>query len=72
MSSADFCTLIEQCAGATDFTPYANMGACVTAYGGLSAATRMCRSYHLCNALGAGGKNTHCKHAIGVMLCTGT
>ena len=65
--------LFDGCTGVSGFTnPYANMGACVaaTGYPSLSESTRMCRSYHLCNALSsAANKMTHCPHAVGVGLC---
>jgi hypothetical protein len=75
MSAADFCTLLlDGCSGVSGFTlpaAYANMGMCVSNYGMLTAtgtgATQQCRSYHLCNALGAGPKTTHCPHAVGMM-----
>ena len=72
MSADDYCAILfDGCttatAGSTFTNPYANMGACVTAYTALSETTRTCRSYHVCNAVGAGPENPHCFHAIGMM-----
>ena len=64
-SADDFCTLLMQGACATSaptgFTiPYADMAACVTAYTAVSTAGKMCRSYHLCNAVGTNdGRQPH-------------
>jgi hypothetical protein len=68
MSAADYCTLLfSGCTGTAGFTNiYADMAACTAGYPGLSETLRMCRSYHLCNALGAGPKATHCPHAVGM------
>ena len=74
MSAVDYCTLLLEGACATapsgTFTvPYANMGACTSAYTPLSDTVKMCRSYHLCNALGTNteaNRTLHCPHSVGM------
>jgi len=70
MTASDYCVLLlngcSRTLGAT--LPYGNMTECTTGYSALTESVKMCRSYHLCNAVGAGGQLTpHCSHAIGMM-----
>jgi hypothetical protein len=74
MSSADYCAiLLDGCSGVSGFTlPYMDQATCIAAYGALTDSQRMCRSYHLCNAIAVGGaqtKSVHCPHAVGMTLC---
>jgi hypothetical protein len=71
-SAMDFCMHFETVCGFTADT-YANMGACITGYGGTADANKTCRAGHLCNAeaqaAGSDGRKNHCNHAAGHVAC---
>ena len=76
MSAADFCAiLLANCDGVPGFTipaGSATPGGCMATYESLTEAQRMCRSYHVCNAVSVNTlttKQTHCPHAVGMSIC---
>jgi hypothetical protein len=57
---------------AADFTipaGFTTTQMCTSSYAALSDSLRMCRSYHLCNAISTGDPMPHCQHAVGIGAC---
>jgi hypothetical protein len=71
MSAADYCAILLATCG-TGHAGDATQEACVTKYTAATAAQKMCRSYHVCNAkksTTAGDITAHCGHAAGETMC---
>jgi hypothetical protein len=73
MAAADFCAIfLDTCSGVADFTipaGFTTTQMCTSSYAALSDSLRMCRSYHLCNAISTGDPMPHCQHAVGIGAC---
>jgi len=67
MSASDFCKIYIATCG-TSRTGYTSEAECETSYGAVTTQ-KMCRSYHLCNAVSTHDTATHCPHAVGIGQC---
>jgi hypothetical protein len=78
MTATDFCHVyLQGCTGANNPSDggFTSQASCEAAYTALNFdSTRMCRSYHVCNAVSyvTNGQAVHCPHAVGIGLCADT